>query len=222
MVNKLCVDQSVASIETQHYIVPEVVEQYHVSQVDDVIGISVNLVTIVVQILNRGVKERSEGQSQNPVNDGSSTVGCPSVRNYRAIPFIDDGSIRTGGRGQGTTPTPRVMGVVVVEVIVIVMVGVVKVVVFASKTVRPVMMISSSVATGLGIVAILTVLVLVHVAVATGLATVAARLAAGANSILAATNALSGCADAVAGCCSSTKVSADHLAVVAAGVSAAH
>lgn len=237
MVNKLCVNQSVATIEAQHYIVPEVVEQNHVSQVDDVISISVNLVTIVVQILNRGVKERSEGQTQNPVNDGCSRVGCPSVRNYRAIPFIDNGAIGTNGRGQGATPTPRVVGIVVVIVIVVVMVVVVKVVTITSITVRLAVTVMIAMSTRpVAVGAIISVVVIAYVSVTTRLATVvtilsilvivhvtvATRLAAMANSVLAATSALSGCADAVAGCCSTASVIADHFAVVAAGVSGAH
>ena len=126
MVNELCIDQSVVTIEAEHHVVPEVVDQCHIPQVDHVVGIAVNLVTIVVQVLNRSVKERAEGDTQNPIDDRSASVRVPSVRNHRAIPFSQDRAIGSYGRGQGTIPAPGVVRIVPVEVIAVVVVTVIK------------------------------------------------------------------------------------------------
>lgn len=126
---ELCVDQSVVAVEAEHYIIPGETQQRHISQVDNVVGIAVNLITVIVEIINRSVKERSEGDAQDAVDDGCSSVGIPSGRNHRADPGVVNGAVGTCGRGQGTTPTPRVIRVVLVEVVVVVVAVVVKVVV---------------------------------------------------------------------------------------------
>jgi len=102
--DKLCVDQLVVTIVAEHDIVPEEVQQTHISQVDDVVGIAVYLIAIVVQIVERSVKERSEGQTQNPVDIGSIVVVVPAYRDYRAIPYDRSRAIVTDGRRQRTTP----------------------------------------------------------------------------------------------------------------------
>ena len=49
--DKLCVDQLVATIVAEHDIVPEVIHHAYISQVDDVVGIAVDLITVVIQIV---------------------------------------------------------------------------------------------------------------------------------------------------------------------------
>ena len=204
------------------------------------VGIAVNLVTIEVEIINRCFKERSEGQTQDPVNDGSSSVGVPSVRNYRAIPFKEGGTIATYGRGQGATPTPGVIRVIPVEVVGIVVAGVVKVVVrivtmmTSVAAIGPVIVVTSSSAS-MGLVVVVTSIVAsigpatVIVGLATvivGLATVTIRLAAvtiGLAAItvgLASDGPLRGRADAIAAGCSNTLGVASHFAVAATVYSA--
>ena len=125
--DELCVDQLVVTIVAEHDIVPEVVQQAYISQVDDVVCITVDLIAIVVQIVERDVKERSEVQAQNPVDDGSTCVGIPASGNYRAIPYERCGTIGSCGRRKGTAPV--VMSVVPTELVVVVVAGVVEVVV---------------------------------------------------------------------------------------------
>ena len=48
---KLSVDQSVVAIVTQHDVVPDEVNQRHISQIDDVVGISVDFIAVEVQIV---------------------------------------------------------------------------------------------------------------------------------------------------------------------------
>ena len=197
------------------------------------VGIAVNLVTIEVEIINRCFKERSEGQTQDPVNDGSSSVGVPSVRNYRAIPFKEGGTIATYGRGQGATPTPGVIRVIPVEVVGIVVAGVVKVVVrivtmmTSVAAIGPVIVVTSSSAS-MGLVVVVTSIVasIGPATVIVGLATVTIRLAAvtiGLAAItvgLASDGPLRGRADAIAAGCSNTLGVASHFAVAATVYSA--
>ena len=79
-VDELCVDQSVITIVAEHCVIPSEVQQRHISQVDDVVGIAVDLISIVVQIVERCVKERSEGDAQDAVDDGGPSVGVPGGR----------------------------------------------------------------------------------------------------------------------------------------------
>ena len=123
VIDELCIDEPVVTVVAEHHVIPEAVDQGHISQVDDVVGIAVDLVTVVVEVVKRCIKERSEGEAQDAVDDRSSSVGVPSSRDHGAIPYEGSGTIGTCGRGQGTTPTPQVVGIVVVAGVVIVVVG---------------------------------------------------------------------------------------------------
>ena len=185
VIDELCVDQSVVAVVTEHHVFPEEVEQRHVTQVDDVVGIAVNLKAVVVEVVKRSIIERSEGDAQDAVDDRGSSVGVPSSRNQGAIPYKGSGTIGTCGRGQGATPTPQVVGVVVVEVVVIVVAGVVKVVVVAetlmsTMSVTTVASVSVTTVASIGLVVRLASVGLVArlaAIVVTGLAAVSVRLA---------------------------------------------
>ena len=112
--NELRVDQPVHVIVAQHHVTPVETQQRHIPQINDAVCIAVNLIAIVVEIVKRSVKERSEGDAQDSVDDGSTCVGVPSHGNYRAIPDDGCGTIGTCGRRQRTTPV--VVDVVIVEV----------------------------------------------------------------------------------------------------------
>lgn len=49
--DKLSIYQSVGTIVAEHDIVPDEMEQGHIPQIDDVVGIAINLEAIVVQIV---------------------------------------------------------------------------------------------------------------------------------------------------------------------------
>ncbi len=168
---ELCVDQSVVAVEAEHYIIPGETQQRHISQVDNVVGIAVNLITVIVEIINRSVKERSEGDAQDAVDDGCSSVGIPSGRNHRADPGVVNGAVGTCGRGQGTTPTPAVVGIVVVEVVAIVVVAIVEVVVVIiamTIVVRSATTIVAIVAIATAAILVLsTAIVVAHIAIVT-------------------------------------------------------
>ena len=123
--DELCVNQSVIIVVAEHDVFPGEIEQRHVSQVDHAVGIAVNLIAVDVQIVNRSVKERSEGDAQNPVDDGGTCIGVPAYGDYRTIPYDGSGTILPNGWGQGTTPTPVVVGMVHVEVVAVVVVTVI-------------------------------------------------------------------------------------------------
>lgn len=50
-VDELSVNQSVVTIVAQHGVIPDEIEQGHIPQVDDVVGVAVNLVAIIVQVV---------------------------------------------------------------------------------------------------------------------------------------------------------------------------
>ena len=125
--DELRVDQPVHVIVAQHHVTPVETQQRHIPQINDAVCIAVNLIAIVVEIVKRSVKERSEGDAQDSVDDGSTCVGVPSHGNYRAIPDDGCGTIGTCGRRQRTTPV--VVDVVIVEVVAVVVVAVIKVIV---------------------------------------------------------------------------------------------
>ena len=49
--DKLCVDQSVHSVKSEHHVVPGHVQHRHCSQIDDAVGIAVDEVTAAVQVI---------------------------------------------------------------------------------------------------------------------------------------------------------------------------
>ena len=129
---ELRVSQSIQFV-VQHHIRPVEVEHGHISQVDDTVGIAVDIVTIAVQEVKRSVKDRSEGDAQDPVDDGSASIGVPSSGDYRAIPCDGSRTIGTSGGRQGTTPVmarevPVEVVAVVVVAVVIAVLGIVTVV----------------------------------------------------------------------------------------------
>ncbi len=201
---ELRVSQSIQFV-VQHHIRPVEVEHGHISQVDDTVGIAVDIVTIAVQEVKRSVKDRSEGDAQDPVDDGGTSVGVPSSGDYRAIPCDGSRTIGTSGGRQGTTPVvarevPVEVVAVVVVVVVIAVVGIVTVVaamltvitmslavaVIGMVTVGPVM--SSVVTVGLVVSSVVTVrpahasvvaVRLVHAAVVAAMPVVATLVATG-------------------------------------------
>ena len=76
--DELRVNQSVHTIVAQHHVTPGEVEQRHVPQIDDVVCITVNLIAVVVEIVKRSVKERSESDSQDAIDHRSGGVGIPT------------------------------------------------------------------------------------------------------------------------------------------------
>ena len=125
--DELSVDQSVHVVVAQHHISPVEAQQRHVPQVDDVVCIAVDLVAVVVEIVERSVKERSKSDAQDAVDNWSGGIGVPTGGNHGAIPCERCGTVGTGGRRQRTTPV--VVSVIPVEVVAIVVVAVVKAVV---------------------------------------------------------------------------------------------
>ena len=185
--DELCVNQSVIIVVAEHDVFPGEIEQRHVSQVDHVVGIAVNLIAVDVQIVKRSVKERSEGDAQNPVDDGGTCIGVPAYGDYRTIPYDGSGTIVANGRGQGTTPTPVVVGIVPVEVVAVVVVTVIKVVVVivtVVAVVAPVAIRTVAVGTIAAAVAVLAVAVMSGVDV-TGLAAVVAGINVAVTALVA-------------------------------------
>ena len=159
--DELRVNQSAGTIVAEHDIVPDEVEQRHVPQVDDVICIAVDFVAVVVQIVKRDVKERSEGDAEDAVDDRCASIGVPSSGDHGSIPNQGSGPVGTCGRRQRTAPV--VVGVVVVEIVAIVVVAVIEVVVgiVAMVTSAVVAMIASVVASAVVAMVVTAVIAMV-------------------------------------------------------------
>ena len=121
-VSELRVHQS-TSVVTEHYIGPHQVKHAHVAQIDHIVGITVNIVTIAVQIVERHVKDRSESEAQNAVDYRCPIVGTVVNRHDRAIDAQRSRTPAASGRGQRTAPV--VTGIIVTEHIAVRMVVVV-------------------------------------------------------------------------------------------------
>lgn len=219
VIYKLSVYQSVVFI-VEHHVGPVEVEQGHISQVDDAVGIAVDEVTAVVQVVERSLIEGAEYQTQDAVDNGSSGVGVPSSGNDGTVPCPRSGAVYTHGRRQRTAPV--VVRVVPGELIAVVVAAVVKAVVgivamvavvavtitITSVTVAAVVAVAAvvsivTVATMVAIVAITFVITTVTAATvitatvaSTGLVDVA-TVAVGASSALVVAHA--GCARSCAG-----------------------
>jgi hypothetical protein len=126
VVDKLSVSQSVEFV-VEHHVRPVEVEHRHIPQVDDAVGIAVDIVTAVVQMIERCFIERSEHETQDAVDNGGSSIGVPSNGDHRAPPNERSGTMSACGRGQGATPT--VVRIVPTELIAVVVVVVVEAVV---------------------------------------------------------------------------------------------
>jgi len=223
VIYKLSVYQSVVVI-VEHHVGPVEVEHGHISQVDDAVGIAVDVVTAVVQVVERSLIEGAEYQTQDAVDNGSSGVGVPSSGNDGTVPCPRSGAVYTHGRRQRTAPVvvhvvPGELVAVVVAAVVKAVVGIVAMVavvavtiatVITTVTVAAVIAIAAvvsivTVATMVAIVAITfvvatvtaaTVIALTATVASTGLINVA-TVAVGASSALVVTHA--GCARSCAG-----------------------
>lgn len=122
MIDELGVYQFAVFV-VQHHVGPEEVQHRDISQVDDVVGIAVDVVTVVVEVIERDVIQGTEHQTKDAIDHGSSGVGVPSDGNHRAAPYNGSGTVRPCGRRQRTAPV--VVRVVPVELITIVVVAVV-------------------------------------------------------------------------------------------------
>lgn len=82
---KLCVVELVVVVVAQHHVGPFIVKQGHVAQIHNVVVVSVNVEAVVVQVVERGVIECAEEQSQDTVYDGRVAVGAESVGDSRPV-----------------------------------------------------------------------------------------------------------------------------------------
>ena len=83
--NELGVCEPVAAI-VEHRVGPVEAKQRNITQVDYVIGIAVNVVTVAIEVVEGLDKVSTKHDVQNAVDDRSSGVGMPSYRDCGAIP----------------------------------------------------------------------------------------------------------------------------------------
>ena len=112
---KLCVVELVVVVVAQHHVGPFIVKQGHVAQIHNVVVVSVNVEAVVVQVVERGVIECAEEQSQDTVYDGRVAVGAESVGDSRPV-VPQRVSVGTHRGHDGPIPAAHV---VIVEAVVV-------------------------------------------------------------------------------------------------------
>lgn len=112
---KLCVIELVVVVVAQHHVGPFIVKQGHVAQIHNVVVVSVNVEAVVVQVVERGVIECAEEQSQDTVYDGRVAVGAESVGDSRPV-VPQRVSVGTHRGHDGPIPAAHV---VIVEAVVV-------------------------------------------------------------------------------------------------------
>lgn len=170
MIDELGVDESVVVI-VEHHVGPVEVEHRDIPQVDDAVGIPIDEVTVVVQVVERGLIEGAEYQTQDTVDNRSSGVGVPTSWNHGAIPYHGSGTMNACGRRTCTAPAvvcivPAKLIAVVVSVVVIAMVVVVAMVATKLAVVITMMSVSTGAAVIAVTVAVVSMTVIVKVAAA--------------------------------------------------------
>lgn len=195
VIYKLSVYQSVVFI-VEHHVGPVEVEQGHISQVDDAVGIAVDVVTAVVQVVERSLIEGAEYQTQDAVDNGSSGVGVPSSGNDGTVPCPRSGAVYTHGRRQRTAPV--VVHVVPGELVAVVVAAIVKVVVVIVAMVAVVavtMTITITSVTVAAVVAVAAVVSIVTVATMVAIAFVVTTVTAATVIAITSTVAATGLVD---------------------------
>lgn len=126
VVNELGVSEAVAAI-VEHYVRPVETEHGHITQVDHVIGIAINVVSVAIEVVERIEVVSAKHNVKDTVDDGSGCQRSPSYGDYRTVPYPRSGTMYAYGRRQRTAPV--VVLVVPAELITIVMLAVVETVV---------------------------------------------------------------------------------------------
>lgn len=89
---------------------PSVTQFRHIAQIHGVVGISINLIALIVEIIERRIVERSESYSENSADNRSCVAGVITVRWHRTRNRTTYGAIVAVRRWHGNAPVVIVNG----------------------------------------------------------------------------------------------------------------
>ena len=115
--DKLGIVHSAIAVVLQHHVGPAVSHHVHVAQIYHVVLISVDVITVVVEVVERSIEIGAELQSQNTRDDGCRYIVAISSRDYGAIVPHDAWTPLAIRRSDGCMPTPAIVAVVVVPAV---------------------------------------------------------------------------------------------------------
>ena len=116
---KLSVAHATIAIVLQHHVGPAVAKHVDVAQVNNIVLISVDCVTVVVQIVECCIEISSKLNTQNTRDNRCRSIVAVVYRNYRAIVPYDAWTPLAVGWSNGVKPAPTVVAVVVIPTVVV-------------------------------------------------------------------------------------------------------
>lgn len=112
---KLSIVELVVVVVAQHHIGPLIVEQRHITQINDIVVVTIDVEPVIVEVVERSIVEGAEEEAQNAVDDGRIAIGTEAIGNRGTI--VPDGvTIGSHRRHDGTVPA---IAIVIVEAIVV-------------------------------------------------------------------------------------------------------
>ena len=112
---KLCIVELVVVVVAQHHIGPLIVEQRHITQINDIVVVTIDVEPVIVEVVERSIVEGAEEEAQNAVNDGRIAIGTEAIGNRGTI-VPDSVTIGSHRWHDGTVPA---IAIVIVEAIVV-------------------------------------------------------------------------------------------------------
>lgn len=110
--------KSAAGGIVEHHIAPIVVEHGHVAQVNHVVVVAINVVTVGEQVVDGYGEHGAELQAEHSIDAGCGMIPNPTRGNDGAIHSPRSRAPRAMRRRAWTTPTPIVVAIMVVEAVV--------------------------------------------------------------------------------------------------------
>ncbi len=110
--------ESAAGGIVEHHIAPIVVEHGHVAQVNHVVVVAINVVTVGEKVVDGYGEHGAELQAEHSIDAGCGMIPNPTRGNDGAIHSPRSRAPRAMRRRAWTTPTPIVVAIMVVEAVV--------------------------------------------------------------------------------------------------------
>ena len=115
--DKLGIVHSAIAVVLQHHVGPAVSHHVHVAQIYHVILISVDVIAVIVEVVERSIEIGAELQSQNSRDNGCRYIVAISSRDDGAIVPHDAWTPLAIRGSNGCMPTPAIVAVVVVPAV---------------------------------------------------------------------------------------------------------
>ncbi len=115
--DKLGIVHSAIAVVLQHHVGPAVSHHVHVAQIYHVILISVDVIAIIVEVVERSIEVGAELQTQNARYNGSRYIVTIACMDDGAIVPHDAWTPLAIRRSDGCMPTPAIVAVVVVPAV---------------------------------------------------------------------------------------------------------